>query len=124
MVGAGGAAEACIAELVKHGAKIQVFNRTCEHADNLTEKYGLCRDVDNPTGVLSFVPPCEFEATINLPQSVKFVFAASYGHEKESPLLTKAKQQNIACADGTDMLYCQAEASFNFWQDIKKGIRI
>lgn len=124
VVGAGGAAEACIAELVKHGAKIQVFNRTCEHADNLTEKYGLCHDVDNPTGVLSFVPPCEFEATINLPQSVKFVFAASYGHEKESPLLTKAKQQNIACADGTDMLYCQAEASFDFWNDIKKGIRI
>lgn len=125
VVGAGGAAEACVAELVKHGAKIKLFNRTQQHADELTKKYGLSDNVDNPVGVLSFVPPCDFEQTISLPDSVQYVFVASYGHDKQSDLLTRAKQAGLPCVDGVDMLYFQAEASFDFWTNVsKKGVRI
>lgn len=125
VVGAGGAAEACVAELVKHGAKIKLLNRTQQHADELTKKYGLSDNVDNPVGVLSFVPPCDFEQTVPLPDSVQYVFVASYGHDKQSDLLTRAKQAGLPCADGVDMLYFQAEASFDFWTNVsKKGVRI
>lgn len=110
VVGAGGAAEACIATLLQTGARVQVCNRTYEHAARLTSKYGLATDITDPDGVLSFVPPCDFEAQIDLPPSVKYVFVASY--DGKSPLLTKAKQQGIPCSDGIDMLYGQGKASF------------
>lgn len=113
VVGAGGAAEVCIATLLQAGARVQVYNRTYEHAARLTAKYGLATDIVDPDGVLSFVPPCDFEAQIDLPPRVKYVFVASY--DGKSPLLVKAKQQGIPCADGSDMLYGQGRASFEYF---------
>lgn len=114
VIGAGGAAEACIAQLIARGAKVRVFNRTSEHLHKLASKYQLCQQVDNPVGVVSFVPPCPFEDTIDLPPSVQYVFVASY--TGDSPLLAKAQKHGISCCDGSDMLYFQGEESFQLWQ--------
>lgn len=115
VIGAGGAAEACIAALLQKGAYVQVFNRTPEHASNVAQKYGLQNDITQPDGVLSFVPPCLFEGQTELPSSVKYVFVASY--DGKSSLLAKAKQRQIPCIDGKDMLYFQGLASFELWQN-------
>ena len=42
------------------------------------EKYGLKNKITAPYGVLSFVPDCEFERKLVLPDSVEFVFSADY----------------------------------------------
>lgn len=112
IVGAGGAAEACIAELQKYRCQMQVFNRTATRAQALSEKYGLqtCRD---PVGVLSFVPECDFEKQLTLPQSAQFVFVAAY--HGQSGLAAQAKQRGILCIDGLEMLYHQGALSFALW---------
>ena len=82
-------------------------------ADALTEKYGLSKQIDEPYGVLSFVPECEFERNIQLPNSVRFVFVAAY--KGQSGLRDKAAQRGIKCVDGLEMLYHQGAKSFALW---------
>lgn len=114
VVGAGGAAEACIAELIKYGARIMLFNRTEQHAEHLCNKYGLPDSFADPVGILSFVPPCDYESTIPIPTTVKYVFSAAYNDE--SMLFPRAKALGIPTLDGKDMLYYQAKKSFDLWQ--------
>ncbi len=113
IVGAGGAAEECIRVLLKYNCAIRVINRTQAHADALTEKYGLSKQIDEPYGVLSFVPECEFERNIQLPDSVGFVFVAAY--KGQSGLRDKAAQRGIKYVDGLEMLYHQGAESFALW---------
>lgn len=112
IIGAGGAAEACIEELQKDGCKMQVINRTSERAKALQEKY-LLGSVDNPVGVLSFVPECDFEKSIVLPKSVEIVFVANY--KGQSGLAEQARKRGIVCIDGLEMLYHQGAKSFALW---------
>lgn len=114
VVGAGGAAEACIAELLKYGARIRLFNRTDLNAKVLRDKYDLTEEIDNPVGILSFVPPCEYELTVPIPSSVKYVFSAAYNDE--SMLFPRAKTLGIPTLDGKEMLYYQAKKSFDLWK--------
>lgn len=113
IVGAGGAAEECVRVLMKYNCAIRVINRTQARADALTEKYGLSNQIDEPYGVLSFVPECEFERNIQLPNSVRFVFVAAY--KGQSGLRDKAAQRGIKCVDGLEMLYHQGAKSFALW---------
>lgn len=113
IVGAGGAAEECVRVLMKYNCAIRVINRTQARADALTEKYGLSKQIDEPYGVLSFVPECEFERNIQLPNSVRFVFVAAY--KGQSGLRDKAAQRGIKCVDGLEMLYHQGAKSFALW---------
>ncbi len=113
IVGAGGAAEECVRVLMKYNCAIRVINRTQARADALTEKYGLSKQIDEPYGVLSFVPECEFEGNIQLPNSVRFVFVAAY--KGQSGLRDKAAQRGIKCVDGLEMLYHQGAKSFALW---------
>ena len=76
-------------------------------------KYGLSKQIDEPYGVLSFVPECEFERNIQLPDSVGFVFVAAY--KGQSGLRDKAAQRGIKCVDGLEMLYHQGAKSFALW---------
>jgi len=115
VVGAGGAAEECVRTLSQYGCKIKILNRTQSNADSLTRKYGLHKDVEEPYGVLSFVPECEFERKIILPQSVQFVFSAAY--KGQSGLKLQALERNIVYADGLEMLYHQGAKSFALWTD-------
>ena len=113
IVGAGGAAEECVKTLVSYNCKLQIVNRTQAHADELTEKYGLYSNIDKPYGVLSFIPECDFEKTIELPSSVKFVFVAAY--RGASGLEDKAIKRGITYVDGLEMLYHQGAKSFALW---------
>ena len=113
IVGAGGAAEACIRELLKLGCKMQIVNRTESHAEQLSAKYGLESSVENPTGVLSFVPECEYEQTLTLPKSCEFVFIAAY--KGYSGLRKQATKRGLTVIDGLEMLYHQGAKSFALW---------
>lgn len=115
VVGAGGAAEACIAQLLDYNCQIQVVNRTQQHAQTLVDKYHLPKSVPNPIGVLSFVPECEFEQSLNLPQSAKFVLIADY--KGQSGLKNQAIERQITVIDGLEMLYHQGAKSFALWTD-------
>ncbi|MCM1194877.1 MAG: hypothetical protein NC332_02965, partial [Firmicutes bacterium] len=112
IVGAGGAAEECISVLKQYGCKMKIINRTEEKARLLTEKYGLRGD-DAPYGVLSFVPECEFEQNIVLPESTKFAFVAAY--KGKSGIRNQALRRNIKYVDGLEMLYHQGAKSFSLW---------
>ena len=113
IVGAGGAAEACVVELLQYGCKMQIINRTVRHAKSLTEKYGLCEVIDNPIGVLSFVPGCEFEQNLTLPGSCKFLLVADY--KGYSGLREQATKRGVTVIDGLEMLYHQGAKSFALW---------
>lgn len=113
IVGAGGAAESCVIQLKPYGCKMQILNRTAAHSENLTQKYRLSEKIENPEGVLSFVPVCEFEKQIGLPHSVRFVFTASY--KGQSALAVKAVSRGIAHVCGLEMLFHQGAKSFSLW---------
>ena len=113
VVGAGGAAEACVAELLKYGCKIALLNRTEEHRKRLQNKYHLPESVENPVGLLSFVPECDYEQSIELPTSVKFVLIADY--KGESGLNQQAVVRKLEVVDGLEMLYHQGAKSFALW---------
>ena len=113
IVGAGGASVACIETLLKYGCKMQVINRTQSHADMLTQKYGLSTNITEPYGILSFVPECQFEQNIKLPDSCKFVLVSAY--KGQSRLKEQALRRGLMYIDGLKMLYHQGAKSFALW---------
>ena len=113
VVGAGGAAEACIAELLKYDCKIALLNRTKVHKLHLQTKYNLPESVANPVGLLSFVPSCEYEQKLELPESVQFVLIADY--KGASNLKQQATERGLRVIDGLEMLYHQGAKSFALW---------
>ena len=113
VVGAGGAAEACIAELLKYDCRISIVNRTEEHRIRLQTKYNLPERVDSPVGVLSFIPQCDYERQLELPESVKFVLIADY--KGASHLKAQATERGLTVIDGLEMLYHQGAKSFALW---------
>lgn len=113
IVGAGGAAEAAVRELLRFGCKLHVIDRTEAHALRMKQKYALPANVENPVGVLSFVPHCDFERNIALPDSCKFVFTADY--KGTSGLQVQAHGRGLQTVDGFEMLYHQGAKSFALW---------
>ncbi len=113
IVGAGGAAETCVDELLKYGCEMEIFNRTQSGADALPKKYGLKNKITAPYGVLSFVPDCEFERKLVLPDSVEFVFSADY--KSDGGLKKQAMNRGIDFIDGLEMLFYQGAKSFSVW---------
>ena len=113
IVGAGGAAEACVRELALYGCKMQIINRTKSHAKRLTDAYNLASEVTDPVGILSFVPSCPFEESLPFPGSVEFVFVADY--KGYSNLRTVALECELPVIDGLEMLYHQGAKSFALW---------
>lgn len=113
IVGAGGAAEACVAVLKKYGCAMQILNRTASKARYLTDKYALQTDIARPDGVLTFVPQCPFEQSIELPDSVQWVFVADY--KGYSGVADKAMLRDITVVSGLEMLYNQGAKSFALW---------
>ncbi|MCH5152023.1 MAG: hypothetical protein J1F65_05150 [Clostridiales bacterium] len=113
IIGAGGSAEACVHELVQYGCKMQVFNRTEEKAKALSLRYGLQKKVAKPIGVLSFVPECEFEQSLTLPESCEYLLVADY--KGRSNLAEQADSLGIPVIGGLEMLYYQGAKSFSLW---------
>ena len=112
IVGAGGGAEATIVEL-QHICPMQVINRTAEKAHVLTKKYNLSTDITNPYGILTFVPECQFEQNLPLPNSCQFVFVSAYNGT--SGLRNKANARGVKVVDGLQMLYYQGAKAFALW---------
>ena len=115
VAGAGGAATLCVQTLLSYGCKIQILNRTKSHADVLINKFNLSCDISNPYGMLSFIPECDYEKSLPLPDSCKFLFAAAY--KGASGLKDKALARGITYVDGLRMLYHQGAKSFALWTD-------
>ena len=113
IVGAGGAAEACVMELLKYGSQMQIINRTKSHAKRLIDMYNLPREVAGPVGILSFVPQCAFEESLPFPGSIEFVFIADY--KGYSNLRAIALECELPLIDGLEMLYHQGAKSFALW---------
>ena len=112
IVGAGGGAEATIVELLGK-CQMQVVNRTAENAQVLTDKYNLAKDITCPDGILTFVPECQFEQNLPLPNSCQFVFVSAYNGT--SGLRNKAQERGIKVVDGLQMLYHQGAKAFALW---------
>ena len=112
IVGAGGGAEATIVALLGK-CQMQVVNRTPSKAQALTQKYNLATNIVEPDGILTFVPECEFEQSLPLPNSCQFVFVSAYNGQ--SGLRNKALQSGIKVVDGLQMLYHQGAKSFALW---------
>lgn len=112
IVGAGGGAESAISQFAGK-CDIQIVNRTPQKAQVLTQKYHLATKIDNPYGVLTFVPECDFEQNLPLPQSCQFVFISAYNGT--SGLRQKAQKRGIKVVDGLQMLYHQGAKSFSLW---------
>ena len=112
IVGAGGGAESAIRTL-SGKCQIQVINRTQQKAQHLTTKYNLCEDIPEPYGVLTFLPECDFEKGLKLPQSCQFMFVSDYNGQ--SGLWQQAKARGIKVVDGLQMLYHQGAKAFALW---------
>ncbi len=115
IVGAGGAAESCVRELSKYGCKMQIINRTESHAEALRNKYDLPRQVSDPMGVLTFIPACQFERELILPESCKFVLIAAY--MGSSNIRLQAEKRGLTVVDGLEMNYYQGTVGFSLWTD-------
>lgn len=112
IVGAGGGAESAIRQFAGK-CDIQIVNRTPQNAQVLTQKYHLATKIDNPYGILTFVPECDFEQNLPLPKSCQFVFISAYNGT--SGLRQKAQKRGIKVVDGLQMLYHQGAKSFSLW---------
>lgn len=113
IVGAGGAAEACVRELLRFGCKLHILDRTAANAERLRCKYSLPSEISRPFGVLTFIPECPFEQSVPLPESCEFVFIADY--MGRSTLREKANARGLTVVDGLEMNYAQGAASFSLW---------
>lgn len=113
VVGAGGAAEACLSAIREYTDDVVVINRTQSRADALTSKYVLNPTAKARQGALVFVPECNWEKTLHLADSCKFLLCASYCGT--SGLLQQAQQRDIVVANGLEMLYHQGAKSFSLW---------
>ena len=113
IVGAGGAAQSCVSELLNYGCKMRVFNRTAQNARLLRDRYGLPDEVADPVGMLTFIPECTYEQGLSLPNSCKFVFISAYmGY---SAIREKAEARGLTVVDGFEMNYFQGTVGFSLW---------
>ncbi len=112
IVGAGGGAEAVVCHFAGK-CQMQIVNRTPQNAQRLTEKYNLSTNIQRPFGILTFVPECDFEKSLSLPDGCNFLFVSAY--KGESGLRQKAIEEGIKVVDGLQMLYHQGAKSFSLW---------
>jgi shikimate dehydrogenase len=134
LLGAGGAAQGVFLDLIlKHPAKLAVYNRTPEKAEILVNKYQSEAD-KNEVSLAVFNAKNDnfnFDVVINatsagilgneLPLAMNafqphaFYYDMTYG--KETAFLRAAKKCNANFSDGLGMLVCQAAESFRLWHD-------
>ncbi|MCM1043736.1 MAG: 3-phosphoshikimate 1-carboxyvinyltransferase [Corallococcus sp.] len=111
IVGSGGAAESAVRALAGSGARLAIINRTEQRAVQLAQKYGT-ENLEDYDGVLSFIPACEYENTVDI-RSARFVFSAVY--KTRSNLIEHAEKAGIQAIDGLEMLIYQGAKAFELW---------
>lgn len=115
IIGAGGAAKEAVRQLSSMDCTMRVINRTLAKAQQIAQDYpfNVVEQLDNPVGVLSFVPECDWEQSLLLPDSAQFVFVAAY--RGQSGLADKARKKGLKVVEGQEMLYHQGAKSFSLW---------
>ena len=126
VVGAGGVSRAIVAGLTDAGAKVTIYNRTVERAEELAREFG------GESGGLDKLPQMNARLLINCtsigmhpnvdatPVSAEYlkpdmtVFDTIY-NPAETLLLRQAKQKGASAIDGVAMFVNQAAAQFKFF---------
>ncbi|MDD3323737.1 MAG: shikimate dehydrogenase [Sulfurospirillaceae bacterium] len=134
ILGAGGTAKAVAFALDENKIHTTVFNRSKERlgffTENKFETYH--KDTFSPSsydliinttsaGLNNEELPCEKELLEKLMQKAKFAFDVIYN--KPTPFLTLARQNNLTCKDGSDMLLHQGILAFHLFFHKKYDIQ-
>lgn len=127
LIGAGGAARAAAYGVTQRGAKLIIYNRTIERAQELAKEFGgEAHSLDDIEGIKNTdiifnatsvgLPPEENETPLSkeLITSDHIVFDAIYV-PYETRLLKEAKQQGATIIHGMEMLLQQAVVQFKLY---------
>lgn len=126
VVGAGGAARACVYSLVKEGAEVTVFARDTSKADNFAESFNVRVDsIPRSFTGLDIVVNCtplgtkgdtedKTIATADQLSGVKLVYDLVY-NPIETKVIREAKQAGVRTLSGLDMLIAQGAEQFHIW---------
>jgi 3-dehydroquinate dehydratase / shikimate dehydrogenase len=126
VVGAGGAARACIYSLKNAGANVTIFVRNIQMAGTLADEFGvdvrpLSSDLSNFDIVVNATPlgtrgkgENETIATAQQLRGVKLVYDLVY-NPTETRLLREAKLAGAQTLGGFEMLMAQAAEQFKIW---------
>ena len=126
VVGAGGAARACVYSLVQQGAEVTVFARDTNKANNLAESFNVRVD-SIPESFAGFyiVVNCtplgtkgdtedQTIATADQLEGVKLVYDLVY-NPIETKLIREAKKAGVRTLGGLEMLIAQGAEQFKIW---------
>ena len=128
MVGAGGAARACVYALKRDGAEVTVFARNPERARSLSDEFGA-ELAEWPTGHAAFETDIlvnttplgtkgeTVDQTIGTAEQlagVKLVYDLVY-NPAETRLMHEAKQAGVPAMSGLEMLIAQGAKQFEIW---------
>jgi 3-dehydroquinate dehydratase/shikimate dehydrogenase len=130
VLGAGGAARACVFALKQENADVTVFARDIQKANAFADEFGvrskqlttglrpLTTDVDivvNATS-LGMKGPLENESPFTASQldGVKFVYDL-VTRQNDSPIIREAKKAGIPTIGGVEMLIAQGAKQFEIW---------
>lgn len=126
LLGAGGAARACIAYLSAAGSKVSVYNRTRARAEELCRSSRSCQAIDfdtlssdfdivinsTPMGMKGF--PTEIPVPEGVLKAGQFVLDLVY-NPPVTPFIEAARRAGASTANGECMLVHQAMKAFELW---------
>lgn len=126
LLGAGGAARACMAYLSGAGAKVSIYNRTRSRAEEMCRSFRNCQAIDfdtlsndyeiiinsTPIGMKGF--PAELPAPEKVLRPGQFVLDLVY-NPPSTPFIEAAKTVGATTANGELMLVHQAMRAFELW---------
>ena len=130
ILGAGGTAKAIATILKKNSIDVEILNRSKGRLDYFYENNFIASSWDefepktydiiiNTTsaGLTDNLFPINKELLNSLMKKSKFAFDVIYNNQ--TPFLTLAKQNNLTCKDGADMLLYQGVLAFNLFFENK-----
>lgn len=130
ILGAGGTAKAIATILKEKNIEVTILNRSTNRLSYFKENHFKAYDwsefkiapyelIINTTsaGLKDEYLPCDKELLTSLMQKSKFAFDVIYN--KNTPFLQLAKENNLTCKDGADMLLYQGVLAFNLFFDNK-----
>lgn len=130
ILGAGGTAKAIATILKKNSLHVEILNRSKSRLDYFLQNdfkayswdefepkaYDLIINTTS-AGLENDSLPLDKKVLNKLMLEAKFAFDVIYN--KQTPFLTLAKQNNLTCKDGADMLLYQGVLAFNLFFDNK-----